>query len=141
MGLYLSRYLRGDSLKRIGKFRRHSSPLALTRRKAPGHSPLSFAFNKQGLTLWRYSVTKILEVTLWQLPQNVPLVYFDPAKHKALKLKSIETSKSISDLVNMAVKGALAEDAEDISAYEERANQPLISFSEMVKRLKKDDRI
>ena len=80
-------------------------------------------------------------MTLWQLPQNVPLVYFDPAKHKALKLISIETSKSISDLVNMAVKGALAEDAEDISAYEERANQPLISFSEMVKRLKKDDRI
>jgi len=68
-------------------------------------------------------------------------VYFDPTIHKALKLKSIETSKSISDLVNMAVKESLAEDAEDISAYEERANEPLISFSEMVKRLKKDGRI
>ena len=68
-------------------------------------------------------------------------VYFDPAIHKALKLKSIETSKSISDLVNMAVKEALAEDAEDITAYEERADEPLISFSEMLKRLKKDGRI
>jgi hypothetical protein len=68
-------------------------------------------------------------------------VYFDPDIHKALKLKSIETSKSISDLVNIAVKESLAEDAEDISAYEERANEPLISFSEMVKRLKKDGRI
>ena len=68
-------------------------------------------------------------------------VYFDPVIHKALKLKSIETSKSISELVNTAVKEALAEDAEDISAYEERANEPLISFSEMVKRLKKDGRI
>ena len=68
-------------------------------------------------------------------------VYFDPAIHKALKLKAIETSKSISDLVNLAVREALAEDAEDISAYEERANEPLISFSEMVKRLKKDGRI
>ena len=68
-------------------------------------------------------------------------VYFDPVIHKALKLKSIETSKSISELVNTAVKEALAEDAEDISAYEERANDPLISFSEMVKRLKKDGRI
>jgi hypothetical protein len=68
-------------------------------------------------------------------------VYFDPAIHKALKLKSIETSKSISDLVNMAVKESLAEDAEDIIAYEERANEPLISFSEVVKRLKKDGRI
>jgi hypothetical protein len=68
-------------------------------------------------------------------------VYFDPIIHKALKLKSIETSKSISELVNKAVKEALAEDAEDIAAVEERAGEPLISFSEMVKRLKKDGRI
>jgi hypothetical protein len=68
-------------------------------------------------------------------------VYFDPVIHKALKLKSVETAKSISELVNEAVKGSLAEDAEDIGAVEERANEPLISFSEMVKRLKKDGRI
>jgi hypothetical protein len=68
-------------------------------------------------------------------------VYFDPDIHKALKLKAIETSRSISDLVNLAVREALAEDAEDLCAYEERANEPLISFSEMVKRLKKDGRI
>jgi hypothetical protein len=57
-----------------------------------------------------------------------------------LKLKSIETSKTISELVNEAVKGALAEDAEDIAAFKERANEPLVSFSEMPKRLKKDSR-
>jgi len=74
-------------------------------------------------------------------PAKRATVYFDPIIHKALKLKSIETSKSISELVNTAVKEALAEDAEDISAFEERANEPLISFSEMVKRLKKDGRI
>lgn len=68
-------------------------------------------------------------------------VYFDPDIHKALKLKSIETSRSISELVNTAVKQALAEDAEDITAFEERANEPLVSFSEMVKRLKNDGRI
>jgi len=68
-------------------------------------------------------------------------VYFDPQIHKALKLKSIETSKTISELVNEAVKGALAEDAEDISAFEERVNEPLVSFFEMLKRLKKDGRI
>ena len=68
-------------------------------------------------------------------------VYFDPILHKALKLKSIETSKSISEIVNTAVKEALADDAEDISAFEERANEPLISFSEMVQRLKNDGRI
>jgi hypothetical protein len=74
-------------------------------------------------------------------PAKRATVYFDPILHKALKLKSIETSKTISELVNTAVKEALAEDAEDISAFEERANEPLISFSEMIKRLKKDGRI
>ena len=66
-------------------------------------------------------------------------VYFDPILHKALKLKSIETSKTISELVNEAVKGAQAEDAEDIAAFEERAGEPVITFSEMLKRLKKDE--
>jgi hypothetical protein len=74
-------------------------------------------------------------------PAKRATVYLDPILHKALKLKSIETSKSISELVNTAVKEALAEDAEDISAFEERANEPVISFSEMVKGLKKDGRI
>ena len=76
-----------------------------------------------------------------ETPAKRATVYFDPVIHKALKLKSIETSRSISALVNAAVKEALAEDAEDITAFEERANEPLISFSEMVKKLKNDGRI
>jgi hypothetical protein len=76
-----------------------------------------------------------------ETPAKRATVYFDPDIHKALKLKSRETSKSISELVNTAVKEALAGDAEDITAFEERANEPLISFSEMVKRLKNDGRI
>jgi len=43
-------------------------------------------------------------------------VYLDPELHKALKLKAIETSQSVSELVNKAIREALAEDAEDISA-------------------------
>ena len=68
-------------------------------------------------------------------------VYLDPDLHKALRLKSAETSRSISELVNNAIKEALAEDAEDIAAFEERAREPLISYEEMVKRLKRDGRI
>lgn len=68
-------------------------------------------------------------------------IYFDPIIHKTLKLKSIETSKSISELVNESVKETLSEDAEDITAFEKRAHEPLVSFSEMVKRLKNDGRI
>ena len=74
-------------------------------------------------------------------PAKRATVYFDPILHKALKLKSIETSKSISDLVNEAVREALAEDAEDLAAFDERSNEGLISYDEMVKKLKKDGRI
>ena len=68
-------------------------------------------------------------------------VYLDPDLHKALRLKSAETSRSISELVNNAIKEALAEDAEDIAAFEERAGEPVIAYDAMVKRLKKDGRI
>lgn len=68
-------------------------------------------------------------------------IYLDPILHKALKLKSIETSRSISDLVNQAVKEALAEDAEDLAAFEERANEPMLSYDEMVRKLKTDGHI
>lgn len=68
-------------------------------------------------------------------------VYLDPELHKALRLKAVETSRSVSDLINDAVREALAEDAEDITSFEERAKEPLVSYDEMVKRLKKDGRI
>ena len=68
-------------------------------------------------------------------------VYFDPNLHKALRLKAVETSRSVSDLVNEAVREALSEDAEDLSAFEVRADEALISYEEMIKRLKKDGRI
>ena len=68
-------------------------------------------------------------------------IYFDPDLHKALRLKAVETSRSVSDLVNAAVREALGEDAEDLLAFDERADEPLISYDEMVKRLKKDGRL
>jgi hypothetical protein len=68
-------------------------------------------------------------------------VYLDPELHKALRLKAAETSCSVSELVNNAVKEALAEDLEDIAAFGERAGEPLIAYDEMVKRLRRDGRI
>ncbi|GMT46474.1 MAG: hypothetical protein IEMM0007_0040 [bacterium] len=68
-------------------------------------------------------------------------IYLDPVLHKALRIKALETSRSMSELINDAVREALAEDAEDLSAFEERANEPLISYDAMLKRLKKDGRI
>ena len=68
-------------------------------------------------------------------------VYLDPELHKALRLKAVETTQSISKLVNDAIKESLAEDAEDIEAFEARAKEPLISYDAMINRLKKDGRI
>jgi len=68
-------------------------------------------------------------------------IYLDPDLHKALRLKAVETSRSMSALVNEAVREALAEDSEDLAAFRQRADEPLISYDAMVKRLKEDGRI
>jgi hypothetical protein len=47
----------------------------------------------------------------------------------------------MSEIINEAIKEALAEDAEDLAAFDERVDEPLISYDQMVKRLKKDGRI
>ena len=60
-------------------------------------------------------------------------VYFDPSIHRALRLKAAETDRSVSDLVNEAVAQSLAEDAEDLAAFEERAAEPNLSFEDAVK--------
>ena len=68
-------------------------------------------------------------------------IYLDEAIHKALRMKAAETSRSMSEIVNQAIKQALAEDAEDLAAVEERSKEPLVSFETMLKELKRDGRI
>jgi hypothetical protein len=68
-------------------------------------------------------------------------VYFDPIVHKALRLKAVATDRSVSDLVNDAVKLALSEDAEDLAAFEERANEPEEDFQSFVKSLRARGRL
>jgi len=68
-------------------------------------------------------------------------IYLDPMLHRALRLKSAETSRSISDLVNEAVKSIMAEDVEDLAAFKERENEPLIDFEDVLKELKEHGRI
>ena len=45
-------------------------------------------------------------------------VYFEPDVHRALKLKAAVSDRSVSEMVNDAVRLALAEDAEDLEAFE-----------------------
>lgn len=68
-------------------------------------------------------------------------VYFDPALHRALRVKAAETDRSLSDLVNEAVKLSLVEDAEDLAAFEDRAVEPDLSFEDVVKDLKRSGTI
>jgi predicted transcriptional regulator len=68
-------------------------------------------------------------------------VYFDPAMHRALQHKALETSRSLSEIVHDAVRHALAEDAEDLAAFEERVNEPLVSYEALLKELKDHGRI
>ena len=68
-------------------------------------------------------------------------VYFDADLHRALRLKAAETERSMSELVNEAVKLALADDAEDLAAFEERAAEPNLPFEDVVKDLRRRGKI
>ena len=68
-------------------------------------------------------------------------VYFDPVLHKALRLKAAETERSVSDVVNEAVRVLLAEDADDLAAIRERADEPTVSFESFVRDLKAEGSI
>lgn len=65
-------------------------------------------------------------------------IYFAPDLHKAHKLKAAETSRPVTDLVNEAVRQALAEDAEDLAAFDQRRNEPLVSYEHMINKLRKN---
>ncbi|HVF62629.1 MAG TPA: CopG family transcriptional regulator [Casimicrobiaceae bacterium] len=68
-------------------------------------------------------------------------VYFEGPLHQALRLKAAATDRSISDVVNDAVRVALAEDAEDLDAFDKRKAETSVSFEALVKDLRRRGRI
>jgi hypothetical protein len=68
-------------------------------------------------------------------------VYFEPEIHRALRLKAATSDRSISDMVNDAVKRTLTEDAEDMEAFEKRKREPSLDFEQFVKALKRRGKI
>ena len=64
-------------------------------------------------------------------------VYLDPSLHRALRVKAAETEKSVSELVNSAVRQSLAEDAADLAIFEARAREPVLPFEDVLKDLKR----
>jgi plasmid stability protein len=68
-------------------------------------------------------------------------IYLDAELHRALRLKAAETDRSISDLVNEAVQLCLAEDAEDLAAFDARIKEPSLPYEDVVKDLKRRGKI
>lgn len=63
-------------------------------------------------------------------------VYFDPALHKGLRIKAAQSERTVSDLINEAVRISLSEDLLDISAFEERSMEPNLPFEKVLKSLR-----
>jgi plasmid stability protein len=68
-------------------------------------------------------------------------IYFDTDIHKALRLKAAATHRSVSDLVNEAVRHEMLEDQEDLAAFEARENESTVSYEELLNTLKADGKI
>lgn len=68
-------------------------------------------------------------------------IYFDPMIHKAIKIKSAELSSSVSEIVDEALRLFMAEDQSDLEAYSNRKEEPLISYEELLKDLKKHGKL
>jgi hypothetical protein len=68
-------------------------------------------------------------------------VYFDADLHRALRLKAAASDRSISEIVNEAVRLSLAEDAADLAAFEDRKREPTIHFDDFVTSLKQRGRL
>jgi hypothetical protein len=68
-------------------------------------------------------------------------VYFDADLHRALRMKAASNSQTVSEIVNEAVRQALAEDAEDLAAFKKRAREPRMNFETLVGSLRKRGKI
>lgn len=68
-------------------------------------------------------------------------IYFDAHLHRVLRIKAAHTQRTISDLVNEAVRIAFREDQEDLEAFETRKDEPSMTYEEMLAELKAHGRI
>jgi hypothetical protein len=73
--------------------------------------------------------------------QKRSTIYLEPDLHRAVKLKSAHTNRSISDIVNESLRAALREDEEDLAAFDERSAEPVMSYESLLAKLKADGKI
>ncbi len=68
-------------------------------------------------------------------------VYFEEDVHQALRIKAATTHQSVSEVVNEAVRNALREDQEDLSAFTQRVNEPTLTYEELLDDLKANGKL
>ena len=68
-------------------------------------------------------------------------IYFDPAIHRALRLKAAAMDVSISEIVNEAVRQTLSEDAADLDAFEKRRREPSVDFEDVVRAMRRSGKL
>jgi plasmid stability protein len=68
-------------------------------------------------------------------------VYFDPALHRALRVRAATSNQSVSELVDEAIRQMMKEDQEDLETYAARVAEPEISYEAMLGDLKKHGKI
>lgn len=69
------------------------------------------------------------------------IIHLDPYLHKALKIKAAETSASVSEIIERAIRKELSEDQEDLKALQERKNEGTVSFEKVLADLKRNGKI
>jgi hypothetical protein len=89
--------------------------------------------------IWCYDVKALKWLAMGE-PKRAT-VYFDVKIHRALRLKAAETDRSVSDLVNAAVRESLSEDAADLGAFADRSRERRHKFEDVLKRLKRSGAI
>ena len=63
-------------------------------------------------------------------------VYLQADLHQALRLKSAHSQRSMSDIVNDALRQALREDSDDLAAVRGRAKERALSYEDFLVKLK-----
>ena len=64
-------------------------------------------------------------------------VHLDPKLHRALRRRAADADRSVDELIDDAVRDALAEDADDLAAVADRKNEPTRPFKRFVSDLKR----
>jgi plasmid stability protein len=64
--------------------------------------------------------------------------YLESALHQGLHLKAAAAHRSMSDIVNEAIREALREDQEDLTTGSTRSREPTLDYEQFLTQLKTD---